>query len=463
MNCVKCGNENADDAKFCSKCGSQLNKPSPRNNLSRKTLIVMIIGVLLLIAVIVVVLSRENNGQNDSAEADTVVVTETSTEDGTIAPSTEDVSEEKSNGISSAEYILPESNSRVYTMDELSALSKEELRLARNEIFARHGRKFSSEDLQTHFSAQPWYTPIYESAEFDAKGDMIFNEFELANRKLIVELENASGSTVGAEISFTPDTFPRIDGSTATIPLSEQIAADTMQLPIEEARMHVLHNRTHQAYLNLIEGDADIIFVTSPSEEELQMAAEAGVELDIYPVVKEGFVFLVNEDNPVTGLTGQEIRAIYSGEITNWSTVGGKDAEIIPYQRPVNSGSQSGMLALVMKNTPLMKAPSHYYPGEMDGLVEAISSYDNAENAIGYSYYYFVSEMYFRKGIRLLAVDGVEPGPETIRNGSYPYTTAYYAVLRKNEPKESGARKLLEWLQQHGRETIEKAGYVPMS
>lgn len=97
-----------------------------------------------------------------------------------------------SNVIFSDEYILPECEIRVYTTEELSALSTEQLRLARNEIYAKHGRIFSSDDLKAYFTSKSWYTPLYSASEFDEKGDSIFNEFEIANRDLIVQMENSN-------------------------------------------------------------------------------------------------------------------------------------------------------------------------------------------------------------------------------------------------------------------------------
>lgn len=120
------------------------------------------------------------------------------------------------------------------------------------------------------------------------------------------------------------------------------------------------------------------------------------------------------------------------------------------------------MLSLVMKDTSIMDAPSYYYYREMEGLVEAISAYDNAEYAIGYSYYYYVSSMYFRKGVRLLSIDGIAPETTSIQDGSYPYTTAYYAVIKSSEPQDSSARRLLKWIEQEGNESAERAGYVPL-
>lgn len=83
-------------------------------------------------------------------------------------------------------YILPYSDSLYYSTDELMALSKEELRLARNEIYARHGRKFETEDLNAYFSAQPWYYGYLSMDEFD---DSVLNEYEKANLDTIKAVE----------------------------------------------------------------------------------------------------------------------------------------------------------------------------------------------------------------------------------------------------------------------------------
>ena len=266
-----------------------------------------------------------------------------------------------------------------------------------------------------------------------------------------------------ASLTMKPEAYPRVDGSTVTIPLSEAVASAVLHLPLEEARQYVLHNKTHQAYLNLVDGTADIIFVTSPSEEELAYAAEKGVELTVTPVVSEGFVFLVNKANPVDSLTLEQIRDIYAGRITNWQEVGGSDEPIIAFQRPENSGSQTGMLDLVIRADEIMPAPTETVVAEMGALIDAVASYDNAQNAIGYSYYYYATDMWLNDEVKLLAVDGVTPDKTTISDGTYPITTAYYAVTRSDLRSDDSAQVLLDWmLSSEGQQVAEEAGYVKL-
>lgn len=84
------------------------------------------------------------------------------------------------------EYLLPDSDSRYLTEEDLDALDPDDLRYARNELYARHGRKFSDPDLQAYFDEKNWYHGTINPSEFDEK---ILNEYESYNRDFIVKYE----------------------------------------------------------------------------------------------------------------------------------------------------------------------------------------------------------------------------------------------------------------------------------
>lgn len=287
-------------------------------------------------------------------------------------------------------------------------------------------------------------------------------------RKIVVLLLLALviSATAGSrkeEPLFTRDTYPRIDGSTVTLPLSVDMAAEILRVSREEAQKLIIHNRTHEAYLNLLEGKADIILVTEPSDEELALAKQWNTELEIVPVVRDAFVFVANIRNPVPSLTIDQIQKIYQGEILNWKNVGGEDKDIIAYQRPKNSGSQTLMENLVMKGLKMVDPPVEHVPAEMGMLIERVAGYDNADRALGYSVYYYANTMFSPEFMKFMGVDGILPDKSTIRSGEYPFTISYYAVLRNSEPADSSARKLLAWLlSDKGQALAEKSGYVPL-
>ncbi len=262
------------------------------------------------------------------------------------------------------------------------------------------------------------------------------------------------------EILFTKETLPRVDASLATQPLMDAFVLNFTGKTTEE--MGVEYSNTDPAYTKLINNEADLIVVTEPSEDELKRASDANVELEVTKVVNEGFVFFVNKNNKVDSLTFEEIRKIYSGEITNWKEVGGDDTEIIAYQRPENSGSQTGLYSLVMKGIPVKaRTPKEEVNLSMAGIIEYVSDYENGLDAIGYSYYYYANEMYYSEDLKYLGINGIKPTYETIKDESYPILTAYYIVTRKDETNENVLKLKEDMLSKRGQEVATIAGYVP--
>jgi len=234
----------------------------------------------------------------------------------------------------------------------------------------------------------------------------------------------------------------------------------------DEGYGQVTCSGTIEAYRRLIEGRTDVIFCAAPSQDQLDAAAAAGVELHMTPIGREAFVFFVHSDNPVTGLTVEEIQGIYTGEITNWKDLGGKWQKIRPYQRAENSGSQSALLRL-MDGLELMEPEKEDRIAGMGGIITQVASYRNHKNAIGFSFRFYSTEMVENDQIRLLALNGVEPTKETIRAGTYPISSNFFAItaapIGEPAPEENNEdlRALIDWiLSEQGQEIIEKTGYV---
>jgi len=94
------------------------------------------------------------------------------------------------NGVGTQDYVLPGSDMRYVSKEELKDFTAEQCRLARNELYARHGRIFDDEFLQKYFSSKDWYSPSIATADFK---ESMLNEYEIANRNLIVEYEKERG------------------------------------------------------------------------------------------------------------------------------------------------------------------------------------------------------------------------------------------------------------------------------
>lgn len=274
--------------------------------------------------------------------------------------------------------------------------------------------------------------------------------------------QSASASdTSKASLHLTEDELPIIDGALALAPYYEAMTAKLLDTDIETARTQVLCSNTPDAYKNLTEGTVDMIFCALPSDEQVKAAQDAGVEFEYHTILNGGFVFFVNKDNPVDSLTVDQLKGIYSGEITNWNQVGGNDVDIIPYQRNEGSGSQTGLYRYILPKEEVMEAPTELAIGEMGAIVDAVAHYDNAAGAIGYSYYYYVASMHYSDQIKLIGVDGVIPGNDTIGNGSYPLLNQSQIVINKNTPEDSVVRDIIAWVQsEEGAQLAEENGYV---
>lgn len=302
-----------------------------------------------------------------------------------------------------------------------------------------------------------WYTTA--TKQIDDTNNESQNEVNIGESE-----EDKTEEQISSEPIFTLENYPRVDASLAIHPLVDSIASNFLGVPEEDLDYEYSKGRTSDVYKNLIDGNVDVIFAAEPSEDDLAYAKSKGVELEVIPTTSSAFVFIVNSENPVDDLALEDVVKIYKGEITNWKEVGGEDAEIIPYQRPNGSGSQTAMISLVMKDQDLMTAPSIKVVAGMDELVDAVAEYDNSINSLGYSYFYYINTMYKRDTIKMLGINGVKPTIETIKDGSYPIFTNGFIVLKKSETEDSIARKWVDnVLSQRGSKIIEAAGYVPVN
>lgn len=170
------------------------------------------------------------------------------------------------------------------------------------------------------------------------------------------------------------------------------------------------------------------------------------------PIAYDAIAVIVNPGNPVEGLTKAEIKAIFRGEIVNWSEVGGPDMPIGLVNRDEASGTREAFLKIVMDKEPFERN-AVVLPGT--GQVRAVVG--DAPGAVGYISLGFVTDE-----VKALAVDGVVPSPETVESGEYPIRRVLH-FFTKGEP--SGlARAFVDYVLsdeiQEG--VVRDAGFLPV-
>ena len=203
------------------------------------------------------------------------------------------------------------------------------------------------------------------------------------------------------------------------------------------------YKNTVRGYKAIVDGETDILFCAAPSAEQKAYAQEKGVELVYVPVGLEGFVFFVNENNPVDNLTTDQVRDIYGGKYKNWSQVGGPNRVINPVTRLEGSGSQSAMNSFMGGREIAPKSPLAITGG-----------------SIGFSFRYYMDGIVANKGVKMLSLNGVYPSAENIQNGTYPIIAKFYAIYRADNTNEN-IPILIDWiLSDEGQKLIEESGYV---
>lgn len=262
--------------------------------------------------------------------------------------------------------------------------------------------------------------------------------------------ENSKVVRVETDVKLTGD-LPVLDGAAALYPIfsavanavypKESVSFDGKNFTKDSALQ--FHN-TRGSYQAIVDGTVDLIICAKPSKEQLAYAKEKGVELELVPIGKEAFVFIVNSENPVDNLTLEQVRGIYSGRYKSWEEVGGDHYRIDALQRNEGSGSQTRMLAF-MDGEPMKKDPLGFLG-----------------RSIGFSFRYYVSGIVENSGVKMLSLEGVYPSKENIVNGTYPIVNDFYAVYRKDDPNPNIPILMDFILSEEGQRIVEESGYVPV-
>ena len=255
MFCKRCGKELKEGAQFCQYCGTKVavtagkteessvprqpvepkgaetersashtvtkpGEPVGKSGVVNKVVVGTVVAIVIIVIGVVIYLlmskqrddiettseasvgyeeSGENSNSQYIADQDSQEAVSSETPEPSDIPETPEPQESTPTAVPESvpesveepvQYVLPNSNSQYLTMEDLAGLTKEQCRLARNELYARHGRRFDDAELQGYFDSCDWYVGTISPGDFD---DSVLNEYEIANRDLIVQYETEMG------------------------------------------------------------------------------------------------------------------------------------------------------------------------------------------------------------------------------------------------------------------------------
>jgi phosphate transport system substrate-binding protein len=185
---------------------------------------------------------------------------------------------------------------------------------------------------------------------------------------------------------------------------------------------------------------------------EVGAAAGKGVNMKPTIVAYDGLAVIVNASNPIKGLTRAQVEQIFTGQITDWSAVGGTAGKISIYTRNTSSGTYSDFKELAMKKRDYAGGSQ-----KMAGNEQIASEVGKNANGIGY-----VGLAYIKAGgIKVMPIDGALPSIQTVQAKSYPYArpTFYYT----NGEPQGVAKQFVDFtLSSAGQKIVTNVGFVPV-
>ncbi len=166
----------------------------------------------------------------------------------------------------------------------------------------------------------------------------------------------------------------------------------------------------------------------------------------------DGIAIIVNNANPVSDLTIDQIAQIFTGEITNWSEVGGDDAEIVLIGREAGSGTRDGFESVTGTEDECQ------YRQELTSTGDVITTVAGNEAAIGYA-----SMASVKDTVTAISVDGVSPSEDTVKDGSYTVQRPFVLVTKDGVTLSDAAQAFFDYItSEDADDIIRDAGAVPV-
>lgn len=203
----------------------------------------------------------------------------------------------------------------------------------------------------------------------------------------------------------------------------------------------------------LLNGTCDVAAASRvANEDEHRLARARKLRLSSHFIGTYGVSVITHERNPIRALSDRQVRDIFTGKITNWKDVGGRDAPIHLYIRDASSGTQLGFRELAMADLPYAASVKTFlsYP-------DIIAAVADDPNGIGYTG--MTKET--PKGVRTLLINGIPANSMAVNEGLYPYARGlrFYTV---NGRGTTASRSFIRFVRgTEGQAILEQMGYVP--
>jgi phosphate transport system substrate-binding protein len=185
---------------------------------------------------------------------------------------------------------------------------------------------------------------------------------------------------------------------------------------------------------------------------EVSAAAAKGVAMKPTIVCYDGMAVIVNENNPITALTKRQVEQIFTGDVTDWSAVGGKPGTFSLYTRNTSSGTYSDWKDLAMKKRDYASTSQ-----KMAGNEQIAAEVGKNANGIGYVGVAYINS----PGVKVIPIEGHLPTKEEVLSKKYPYARPNF-YYTNGEPSGEAAKFIEFTHSEAGQKIVEKVGFIPV-
>ena len=233
-------------------------------------------------------------------------------------------------------------------------------------------------------------------------------------------------------------------GSTSIQPFAELLAEEFQKIKPADI-IDVQGGGSTAGIQAIANGIADIGMCSRTLKEE-EKAVDTAIE-----IARDGLAVVVHKSNPVSNLTLEQIRMLFSGQIQNWKELGGNDIPVRLIMREEGSGTREAFIKLVMGKTIVSRKA---LVQESNGAVKELVRLDPA--AVGYMSLGLVGE-----DLKSLYVDGIEPSAKQVSSGKYRLSRPFLFVLKKNTQLRPEAQEFIDFvISDEGQKILESEGLV---
>jgi len=242
-----------------------------------------------------------------------------------------------------------------------------------------------------------------------------------------------------------------MSGSTTVFPIAQAAAEAYMDIN-SDVNISVRGGGSGVGISDIVQGRVDIANASRAIKtKEIKSAKENGINPVGTVIANDGIAIIVNNGNSLKNITLEQLKKIYTGEITNWKQLGGKSMPIVVISRDVASGTFEVFKELALKGSKVKD----------DALLMAsnnavASNTADTPGAIGYVGFGFLSEK-----VKAVNVENISPSEETVNNGSYKLSRPMY--MYTNGAPKGEVKSFIDFiLSEQGKVIVKDAGYIPL-